>query len=53
MKELKIAMLGFGGIAKSHKKAYDTLIAEGFPIRLVAICDINEKQFYAKAALGL
>ncbi len=28
MKEVKVALLGFGGIAKSHKKGYDLLAAE-------------------------
>lgn len=45
MKEVKVALLGFGGIAKSHKKGYDLLAAEGANIRLVAICDVNPEQF--------
>ncbi len=45
MKEIKVALLGFGGIAKSHKKGYDLLAAEGANVRLVAICDINPEQF--------
>ncbi|MBE6596714.1 MAG: Gfo/Idh/MocA family oxidoreductase [Ruminococcaceae bacterium] len=45
MREIKVAMLGFGGIAKSHKKAYEIFEAEGTPIKLVAICDINGEQF--------
>ena len=39
MNEVKVAMLGFGGIAKSHKHAYEQLEAAGEPIRLDAICD--------------
>ena len=39
MKELRFAILGFGGIAASHKVAYDALAREGYPVRLVAICD--------------
>ena len=45
MKEVKVALIGFGGIAKSHKKGYDILAAEGEKVRLVAICDINPEQF--------
>ncbi len=45
MKKVKIAMLGFGGIAKSHKKAYEILIAKNAPVELVAICDIDQNQF--------
>ena len=45
MKELRVAMLGFGGIAKSHKRAYEQFETEGTPIRLVAVCDIDPEQF--------
>lgn len=45
MKELKVAIVGYGGIARSHKTAYDLLAKENFPIRLVALCDIDPKQF--------
>ncbi len=45
MEPIRVAMLGFGGIAKSHKRAYEQFEKEGTPIRLVAICDIDEKQF--------
>ena len=47
MKEIKFAMLGYGGISKSHKHGYELLEAEGFPIKLVAICDIDDGQFTA------
>ena len=47
MKEIKFARLGYGGIAKSHKHGYDILKEEGFPVKLVAICDIDEGQFTA------
>ena len=47
MKEIKFAMLGYGGIAKSHKHGYDLLKKEGFSAKLVAICDINKEQFTA------
>ena len=47
MKEIKFAMIGYGGIAKSHKYGYDLLKKEGFPAKLVAICDIDKEQFTA------
>ena len=47
MKEIKFAMIGYGGIAKSHKHGYDLLKEEGFPAKLVAICDIDKNQFTA------
>lgn len=45
MREIKVAMLGFGGIAKAHKKGYEVFEKDGTPIKLVAICDINPAQF--------
>ena len=42
MKELKVAMIGFGGIGASHKAAYDALSKEGTSVRLVAVCDKNK-----------
>lgn len=53
MREIKFALLGFGGIAQSHKHGYDILKNEGFPVKLVAICDIDEKQFHAKQEINL
>lgn len=50
---VKVAMIGFGGIAKSHKRGYEHLEAEGAPIKLVAICDINEEQFTKAQAINL
>lgn len=52
-KIIKSAMIGFGGIAKSHKHAYDELTRSGFPIKLVAICDINPEQFRKAQAINL
>ena len=53
MNEVKVAMLGFGGIAKSHKRAYEQLEAQGAPIRLVAICDIDASRFTSATATNL
>lgn len=45
MREIRVAMLGFGGIAKSHKRGYEIFEKEGTQIKLVAICDIDPEQF--------
>ncbi|MBQ8350518.1 MAG: Gfo/Idh/MocA family oxidoreductase [Clostridia bacterium] len=45
MKELRVAILGYGGIARAHMHGYDQLEKEGLPIRRVALCDIDPKQF--------
>lgn len=45
MKENRVAILGYGGIARSHKGGYIRLQEEGAPVKLVALCDIDETQF--------
>ena len=42
---IKVAILGYGGIARSHRKGYELLAERGEPVKLVALCDINPKQF--------
>lgn len=42
---LKVCILGYGGIARSHRKGYEILESSGAPVELVALCDIDEKQF--------
>lgn len=37
MKEVKVAMIGYGGIARAHAKGYATLVKEEFPVKLVAV----------------
>src|SRR5690606_34704692 len=51
--KIRVAMIGFGGIAKSHKRAYDELSRDGVPVELVAICDINPEQFKKAQAINL
>ncbi len=45
MKINRVAILGYGGIARTHKNGYIQLEKEGAPIKLVALCDIDESQF--------
>ncbi len=45
MKKLKIAILGFGGIARAHYVGYTSLLAKNAPIEIVAALDINPAQF--------
>ena len=39
MNEIKVAIIGYGGIARLHSAAYIRLREEGYAIRLVAVCD--------------
>lgn len=45
MKEVKVAMIGFGGIARAHYAGYNLLAEEGAPMRLVAVCDVDAEKF--------
>ena len=49
---LNAAIIGFGGIAKAHKKGYDKLEKEG-KVRLVAACDIREEAFTSSVVTNI
>ena len=49
---IRVAMLGFGGIAQSHKKAHMRLENEGRE-KLVAICDITPEQFTKRIQINI
>ena len=53
MKEVRVALIGFGGIARSHNAGYRILAKEGAPIKLVAVCDINPAQFEAALSINI
>ena len=53
MKEVRVAMIGYGGIARSHNQGYHRLVASGEPVRLVAVCDINEDQFKNQIGINI
>ena len=50
---MKICMLGFGGIAKSHLKGYMASEAKGSEDKLVAVCDIDPTRFTAKIKMNI
>ena len=53
MKEIKVAIIGFGGIARAHYAGYEVLKKENAPIRLVALCDVNPEQFTKKVSINI
>ncbi len=53
MKQVRSAIIGFGGIAKSHKTGYEILEREGAPVKLVALCDIDPTRFTAATVTNL
>ena len=53
MKEIKVAIIGYGGIARMHTAAYQQLAAEGIPVRLVAVCDKSIDRIRAKTDINI
>ena len=45
MQELKVALIGFGGIARAHYAGYRILEEKQVPISIVAVCDCDPAQF--------
>ena len=41
---LKVGLVGLGFMGSSHLGIYKRLMDEGFPIKLVAICDVDESK---------
>lgn len=49
---IKIGMIGLGFMGHTHLDNYIRLESEGYPIKVVAICDIDESKFEGKAVVG-
>jgi len=49
---LKVGLIGLGFMGSTHLENYLRLEAEGVPVKLVAICDIDEEKFKGKAVTG-
>ncbi|MBQ6824253.1 MAG: Gfo/Idh/MocA family oxidoreductase [Clostridia bacterium] len=49
---LKVAILGYGGIARAHRKGYEELAERNAPVELVALCDIDPAQFEKTVAIN-
>ena len=41
---MKVALIGNGGIAVQHRKAYQMLAEEGSDVTLVAVCDVRAER---------
>ena len=53
MNVTKVALIGFGGIARAHNVGYSKLMGEGEPVKLVAVCDVNPAQFEAALKINI
>ncbi len=50
---LKVGIWGCGGISAMHRRAYDFLERAGAGVKLVALCDINEKAFNSETKINI
>lgn len=46
---IKVGLIGFGSMGHKHLEIYKRLENEGFPIKLVAIYDVDEQKFHGKS----
>lgn len=53
MKKIKVALIGYGGIARVHNNSYYKLKNEGVPCELVAVCDKDPSRITAKLDFNL
>ena len=49
---LKVAIIGLGFMGHCHLENYIRLEGEGFPVKLVAICDVDSTKFDGKVVIG-
>lgn len=49
---IKVGLIGLGFMGHAHLDNYIRLEKEGFPVKLVAICDIDPSKFEGKAVAG-
>ena len=50
---VKVAIIGFGGIARMHYAAYRAMIADGSAVKVVAVVDKNAAQFKSNMRINL
>ena len=50
---IKVCILGYGGIARTHKAGYKTELEDKGIGKLVAVCDIDPNRFEAKVDINL
>ncbi len=53
MKEVRVALIGYGGIARAHAVGYRLLAEREEPVRLVAVCDIDPEKFGGEVSINI
>ena len=50
---LKVGLVGIGAMGRGHYDNYIRLMDEGFPVKLVSICDIDPDRLKGKGPGGI
>lgn len=50
---IRVAMIGFGGIAQAHRYAYWLYNKQGMPVKLVAACDTDISRFHTVTKINI
>ncbi len=45
---IRVGMIGFGFMGKMHLENYMRLESEGYPVRVTAICDVDQENSQAR-----
>ena len=53
MKKIKVAIIGYGGIARLHYAAYRHLLDSGYPVEVVAVCEKNKESVFKSVSINL
>ena len=49
---VKVGLIGIGAMGRGHYDYYVQLMEEGFPVKLVAICDVDSERLQGKGPGG-
>lgn len=52
-KKVRVAIVGYGGIARLHYAAYTSLSKSSFPVEVVAICEKNKESIFKNVSINL
>jgi predicted dehydrogenase len=53
LNKLKVAIIGYGGIARVHNAAYKELVDRGYPVSIVAVCERDFSRIKANLNFNL
>lgn len=53
MEKVKVALIGYGGMARVHNAAYQKMVAADLPISLVAVCERDIARVHQRISINL